>query len=329
MRRWDFIAFVGGAALWSRSSHAQQTERPRRIGVLQSVAENTPLAQELDAVFRKRLQELGWTEGRNLQIEYRWTAGQPDLIQAFAAELVGLQPDIIVSFGAPNLVALKKTTETVPIVFLYVSDPVGMGLVESMGRPGGNITGFAAFEPSLGGKWLELLKEIAPGMTRVAIVYNPNTAPNAPAFVGAVQTAGSSLDVSTVLVSVRDNAEIDRAIGEFAREPGGGLILVPDPFTAARPQVIVAAATRHRLPVISPFRGVPTAGGLTSYGIDAREQNRQTAAYVDRILRGKKTSELPVQLPTKFELIINLKTAKALGLTVPPTLLARADEVIE
>jgi putative ABC transport system substrate-binding protein len=214
-------------------------------------------------------------------------------------------------------------------VFLFVSDPVGMGLVESMGRPGGNITGFAAFEPSLAGKWLELLKEIAPGMTRTCIVYNPHTAPNAPAFVGPAQSAGSALGVSVVLTSVRDNAEIDRAIAECARQRGGGLILVPDPFTAARPELMAAAATRHGLPLISPFRAISAVGGLASYGIDGFEQISQVASYVNRILRGEKPADLPVQQPTKFELVINLKTAKTLGLTIPTTLLARADWVIE
>ena len=329
MKRREFIALVGGGAMaWPLASRGQQGERVRRIGVLASLPESEAAGMPISA-FLKRLEERGWFDGRNITLEYRYTKGQPDLIRKYAAELIALGPDVIVSSSAPNVVALQKGTSTIPIVFIYVSDPVAMGVVKEMARPGGNITGFAAFEPSLSTKWLELLKEIAPSVSRAAIIYNPNTAPNSPSFVGPARNAASALGVSVILSPVRDNDEIEHAMAELARESSRGIILVPDPFTAARPELIATAALRHRLPVVSPFRWISNAGALLSYGIDAPEQNRQAAEYVNRILRGEKPADLPVQQPTKFELVINRKTAKALGLTVPPTLLARADEVID
>jgi ABC-type uncharacterized transport system substrate-binding protein len=292
MTRREFIALIGAAAL-PVTARAQQVGPVRRVGYLYTLTERDPIGQARVATFEKRFQELGWTRGTNVELHYRWAAGRSDLTQAFATELVALQPDVIVSWGAPNLAALAKLTRTIPIVFVFVSDPVGMGLVQSMARPGGNITGFSAFEPSLGGKWLELLKEVVPGLTRAGIVFNPKTAPNAPPFVVVSQNAGSALGVPAVPVHVIDDTGIDREIAKFAREPDGGLILVPDPFTSARPQLMVAAANRHRLPLISSFRFISAAGGLMSYGIDGAEQARQGAGYVDRILRSEKPGDLP------------------------------------
>ena len=294
-----------------------------------AAAESDVAAPPQVAAFRDALRSRGSTEGTNIQIEYRWTTGRADLIAKHSAELVSMPADVIVSQSAPALVALHKQTESIPIVFTFVSDPVGMGLVKSMGRPGGNITGFAAFEPSLGGKWLEVIKEIAPSATRAGVLFNPKTAPNAPSFLQAAQSAGLSLGVSVVPAHVSDDAEIDRVVAEFAQQPGGSLLVVPDPFTAARRDRIVAIAASHRLPLTAPFRSFAEKGALISYGISAPAQASQAATYVDRILRGEKPGELPVQAPTKFELVINNKTAKALGIAVPPSLLARADEVIE
>jgi putative ABC transport system substrate-binding protein len=264
-----------------------------------------------------------------VEIEYRWTAGRPDLIRSYAAEIIGMRPDVIMSNTAASLAALLEQTRAMPIVFVMVSDPVRLGYVESMARPGGNITGFTPFEPSLGGKWVELLKEITLRLTRAALLFNPDTAPNAPSFVEPAQAAGTSLGVSVIPTPIRTNAEIERTIVDFANEPGGGLILVPDAFTAARRDLIVTATASHHLPLITPFRYFTTAGGLASYGVNAAGEHRRAAVYIDRILRGERPANLPVQAPTKIELVINLKTAKALGLEVPPTLLARADEVIE
>ena len=330
MKRREFIVLVGGAAVsWPLEVRAQRSDQVRRIGVLYSLAEDHPTAQPRAAVFRKRLHDLGWIEGRNVMIEYRWTAGRSDLIQAYAAELVGMRPDAIVSIGAPNLVALRKVSLTIPIVFLFVSDPVGMGVIESMARPGGNATGFAAFEASLGGKWLEMLKEVVPKLKRAAILYNPKTAPNAPAFVGPAQTAGQALGVSVVLTPMHDDSEIEPAIGTFAQEPDGGLILVPDPFTSERHRAIIAVADRHRLPLISSFPFISVAGGLLSYGIDGADQHHQAAGYVDRILKGERPADLPVQGPTKFELVVISKRRRRWASPCRPLLLAQANEVIE
>ena len=281
------------------------------------------------AALRDGLKELGWSEGRDLQIEYRWTDGQPDTMRKYAAELVALQPEAIMCSSTPTLFALRKETQTVPIVFVMVSDPVRMGHVQSMARPGGNVTGFTPFEPSLGSKWVDLLKEIAPHVMRAAILFNPTTAANASSFVKPAERAGLSLGVSVVEAPVLANAEIERVISEFAQQPGGGLIIVPDPYTSARRALIVAIAARHRLPLITPFRYFTTEGAILSYGVNVVGEHRRAATYLDRILGGEKPADLPVQAPTRFELVINLKTAKALGLEVPPTLLARADEVIE
>ena len=329
MKRRAFITVLGGAAAtWPLAAWTQQSERVRRIGVLMGMANDTE-GQARVAALQDGLKELGWIEGRNLQVEYRWTDGQPDIMRRYAAELVAVQAEAIMCSSTPTLLALRKETQTVPIVFVMVSDPVRMGHVQSMAQPGGNVTGFTPFEPSLGGKWVEVLKEIAPRITRAAILFNPRTAANAPSFVKPAESAGSSLGVSVVEAPALDNAEIERVTTEFAQQPGGGLIIVPDPFTSTRRDLIVAIAARHRLPLITPFRYFTTAGAILSYGVNVVGEHRRAAIYLDRILRGEKPADLPVQAPVKFELVINLKTAKALGLDVPPTLLARADEVIE
>ena len=281
------------------------------------------------AALRDGLKDLGWIEGRNIEVEYRWSAGQPQLIRKYAAELIAMRPDVVLSNTFASVAVLKDEARDIPVVFVMVSDPVRMGLVESMARPGGNITGFTPFEPSLGGKWVELLKEIAPAVTGAAVFVNPETAPNASSFLEFAQAAGSTLRITTIPSLVRTDADIERSIAALEPQSGSGLIIVPDAFLAARYRLIVAAATRHRLPVIAPFHYFTTAGGLASYGPNARGEHRRAAAYIDRILRGEKPANLPVQAPTKFELAVNLKTARALGLDVPPTLLARADEVIE
>jgi putative ABC transport system substrate-binding protein len=331
MRRREFIKLFGGAAAtWPLGAWAQQPERMRRIGVLRGGSpEGFPEDDARAKAFRNSLQRLGWFEGQNVQLEYRWAGGQPDLIRKYAVELVSTQPDVIVCSSTPTLIALRKETQTVPIVFVMVSDPIGMGHIASMARPGGNVTGFTPFEPSLGGKWVELLKEIEPRTTRVVLLFNPDTAANAPSFVQPADAAGSALLVSVISAPVRTDAEIERAIADFAQQPGGGVVILPDPYAIERRQLIVAATMRHHLPAITPFREFTTAGAIASYGVDIISEDRRAASYVDRILRGEKPAELPVQEPTKFELVINLKTAKALGIAVPPQIVARADEVIE
>jgi putative ABC transport system substrate-binding protein len=301
----------------------------RRIGVLMGGSEEDAEIAPRATAFRNSLQRLGWFEGQNAQLEYRWTGSQPHLIRKYAAELVSTHPDVIVCGSTPTLIALRKETQTVPIVFVMVSDPIGMGHIASMAQPGGNVTGFTPFEPSLGGKWVELLKEIEPRTTRVVLLFNPDTAANAPSFVQPADAAGSALLVSVISTPVRTDAEIERVIADFAQQPGGGVVILPDPYAIERRQLIVAATMRYHLPVITPFREFTTAGAVASYGVDVINEFHRAASYVDRILRGEKPAELPVQEPTKFELVINLKTAKALGITVPPQIVARADEVIE
>jgi putative ABC transport system substrate-binding protein len=330
MRRREFIAIVGGAAVaWPVVARAQQPERMRRIGVLMNLSENDLEAQRLVTAFREGLAQLGWADGRNLRIDYRWAGGDVGRIRAFAKELVKLSPDIIVGYGTPVVVALQQETRSIPIVFLSVTDPVGQGLVASLAHPGGNITGFAVFEISLGTKWMEVLKQIAPGLKRVAIIYNPTTAPYYPLYLRAIEQAASSFGVEPIAVEVHDDAEIERAISTLTREPDGGLIVMPDTFNMVHRQTTIALAARHRLPAIYYFPFFARDGGLVSYGPDEFDMFRRAAGYVDRILKGPKAGDLPVQQPTNFRLVINLKTAKALGLEVPPTLLVRADEVIE
>jgi ABC-type uncharacterized transport system substrate-binding protein len=328
LRRREFITLLGGAAAtWPLVARAQQDERVRRIGVLMNFTANDAVSQGRLTAFVQGLGELGWTVGRNLQIDYRWGAGNVERYRTFAAELVALTPDILMTVGAPAVEALQRATRTVPIVFTSVTDPVGGGLVASLARPGGNTTGFTLSEYGLSGKWLELLKEIAPRVMRTAVLRDP-VAVGIGQFA-AIQAVAPSLQVELSPVDVRDAGEIERAVTAFADRPNGALIVTASAFTAIHRELIIALARRHQLPAVYPFRYYITSGGLISYGPDPIDQFRLAASYVDRILRGEKPADLPVQAPTKYELVVNLKTAKVLGITIPPTVLARADEVIE
>jgi ABC-type uncharacterized transport system substrate-binding protein len=329
MKRRVFITLIGGAAAaWPHAARAQQVERMPRIGVLLNLAENDPEGKARLGAFLQGLQQLGWTIGRNVQIEYRWGAGDPDRTRGYAAELAALAPDVILATGSAALGQLLQATRTVPIVFTQTLDPVGGGFVDSLARPGGNATGFLTFEYSLSGKWLELLKQIIPGMTRAAVLRDAAD-PAGTAQFGAIQSVAPSFGVELSPVNVRDAGEIERAVTAFARSSNGGLIVVAGGLVIVHRELIIALAARHRLPAVYFNRIYVTGGGLISYGPENFDQYRRAAGYVDRILKGEKPADLPVQAPTKYELLINLKTAKALGLTVPPTLLARADEVIE
>ena len=330
MRRREFILLVGGAAAaWPLAAYAQQTERMRRIGVVVAYAESDPEAQTRVTAFRQALGGLGWIEGRNVTMEYRWGAGDVDRARAFATELVSLKPDIILAHGTPAVTALRAVTRTIPVVFVSVIDPVGAGHVQSLARPGGNITGFGTFEPEIGGKWLELLKEVAPGLKRVAGISDPTFK----GFAGvwsAIETMAPRFGLAVTSVSFHASTDdLEAAVAAFAQEPGGGLIVLPTALNAVHRHRILSAASRNRLPAIYGFRFYATDGGLMSYGVDTVDLFRRGAFYVDRILKGENPAELPVQAPTKFELVINLKTAKALGLTIPPKLLFTPDEVIE
>jgi putative tryptophan/tyrosine transport system substrate-binding protein len=331
MRRRQFIALLGGAATWPLAGHAQQTERVRRIGVLMSYLETDPEAQAWYAAFWEGLQKLGWTEGRNIRIDTRWAApDDAESMRGFAKELVALQPDLIVSGTTTTTAALLQYTHTISIVFVLVSDPVGSGFVASFSRPGGNVTGFNVSEQTMAGKWLELLKYIAPQVTRVAMLFNPvSAAAFAEYWLTPFKAAAPSFGVEAIAAPVRDGSELESVIAAQARELNAGLIAMPDSFTDTHRAEITSLAVRYRLPAVYPFRLFVEAGGLLSYGLDRSDNFRRAATYVDRILRGEKPSELPVQAPVKFDLVINLKAAKAIGLTIPPTLLARADEVIE
>jgi len=330
MRRREFIILLGGAAVaWPLAARAQQADRMRRVGVLVSRIADDPEEQARLAAFVQGLQELGWTEGRNVRIDYRWAAGDADRSRTYAAELVALAPDVIVAAGSQSVAALEQTTRTVPIVFASVVDPVGAGYVTRLARPGGNATGFTAFEYSLSGKWLELLKEIAPNLTRIAILRDPALAAGIGQFAVIQAMAPPSFGVELSPIDVRDAGEIERDVAAFAGETKGGLIVTGSSGAAVHRELIIMLAARHRLPAVYPFRNYVTSGGLISYGPDLNDQYRRAAGYVDRILKGEKAADLPVQAPTKYELTINLKTAKTLGLTVPPSLLARADEVVE
>ena len=329
MKRRQFITLLGGAAAWPLAARAQQPSGMRRIGVLMNLAENDPESQARIAAFREGLAKLGWTEGRNVQIEYRWIAGDPDRARAYAAELVKLNPDVIFAGTTTSALSLQRETHSVPIVFAQVADPVGAGLVASLARPGGNITGFAQFEYAIGAKWVELLKQIAPQITRVAIIYDPANPSEARGYLPAIEAAARSFGMQVSVSAVRDVAEIERAIEEFAREQNGGLIPLPTPLMGLHRDLIISLTRRHRLPNVFAWRYWPIEGGLVSYGIDNLELYRRAPSYVDRILKGEKPDDLPVQQATKFELVINLKTAKELGLDPPISLLARTDEVIE
>jgi ABC-type uncharacterized transport system substrate-binding protein len=301
----------------------------RRVGVLESRSSDDPEGQARRAIFLQGLQELGWTNGRNVRIDYRWAAGEADRSRTYAAELVALAPDVILASSSQSVAALLQTTRTVPIVFVNVSDPVGAGYVARLARPGGNATGFTLFEYSLSGKWLELFKEIAPNLTRIAILRDPAVAAGIGQFAVIQAMAPPSFGVELSPIDVSDAGEIERDVAAFARESNGGLIVTASTGAVAHRELIIMLAARHRLPAVYPFRFFVTSGGLISYGPDTTDPYRRAAGYVDRILKGEKAADLPVQAPTKYELAINLKTAKALGLTVPPLLLARADQVIE
>jgi putative tryptophan/tyrosine transport system substrate-binding protein len=330
MQRREFITLLGGAAVaWPRAARAQQPDRMRRVGVLESRAADDPEGQARLAAFAQGLRELGWTEGRNVRIDYRSAGADADRYRTFAAELVALAPDVILASASPSVAAMRQTTRTVPIVFVNFIDPVGAGLVASLGRPGGNATGFTLFDYSLSGKWLELFKEIAPQLTRIAILRDPALAAGIGQFAVIQAMAPPSFGVELSPIDVRDAGEIERDIAAFARESNGGLIVTASSGAVVHRELIIKLAARHRLPAVYPFRYYVTSGGLISYGPDTNEQYRRAAGYVDRILKGEKPADLPVQAPTKYELAINLKTAKTLGLTVPPSLLARADQVIE
>jgi putative tryptophan/tyrosine transport system substrate-binding protein len=330
MKRRDFITLLGGAAAgWPLAARAQQQpERMRRIGFWVGEPETDPNAQRRVTAFKKGLAELGWIEGRTVQIEYRWPIIDGEQVRADAESLIALAPDVIVTTGAPTVAVFKRLTRTIPIVFTFVTDPVRDGLVETLAHPGGNITGFTIFEHTMAGKWVEMLKEVAPGVTRVAVMQNPEH-PAWTTYLSAITGVASSAGVAVTPLPVRDADEIRRAIADFVDAPNGGLIVLPSGVAAFYRDLIVAATGRHRLPAIFPERIFADAGGLISYGVVLSEMYRQAARYADRILRGAKPSELPVQAATKFELIVNLKTAKALGLNVPDKLLAIADEVIE
>jgi putative tryptophan/tyrosine transport system substrate-binding protein len=331
MRRRDFIALLGGAvaAAWPLAARAQQGERIRRIGFLTWFADSDAEALTRVKVFQDMLQQLGWMDGSNIHIDYRFAAGAAD-VRRFAKELVQLAPDVIVVQSTPGVRVLQQETSTIPIVFVQVTDPVRAGFVASMARPGGNMTGLSMYEPAMGAKWIELLKEIAPSIKRVALLFNPETAPGGGSFfLRSIEAAAKSLAVEPVPISVHDAAGIEHGIDAFANGSSGGLFVMPDLTTQFHHKLIVALANRHRIPAIYSQLTFVTSGGLIAYGIDTVPQFRQAAEYVDRILRGAKPGELPVQGPVKFELAINLKTAKTLGLTVPDKLLVAADEVIE
>jgi putative ABC transport system substrate-binding protein len=329
MKRREFITLLGGSALvMPVMARAQQTERMRRIGVLMYLAADDAEGQARLAAFAQALKQLGWSDGRNLRIDTHWATAE-DILRRHAAELVALAPDVLVAgTGTATVAPLLQATRTVPIVFVITIDPVGAGFVASLARPGGNATGFMAYEYSMSGKWLELLKEIAPRVTRAAVLRDPAVASGIGQF-GAVQIVAPSLGVALSPVDVRDPGEIERAVAAFASGPNGGLIVTASSLGLVHRQTIIALAARHKLPAVYFNRAYVTAGGLISYAPDVIDEYRRAAGYVDRILRGEKPADLPVQAPTKYELIVNLKTAKALGLTVPDTLLARADEVIE
>jgi putative tryptophan/tyrosine transport system substrate-binding protein len=326
MRRREFIGLLGGAAVWPLAARAQQRDRVRRIAVMMTNAEDDPEGGTRAAAFRQGLAELGWSEGQNLRIDWYWSAGDLGRIRATAAELAQATPDLVIANGTVNLAAIKQATAAIPIVFVLINDPVGQGFISSLAQPGGNITGFTFVEYSMFGKSLEFLKQLAPGIARVAFMFNPDTSPYYGQFLPSFEIAARNSAVAVTGAPVRVEAEIDPAV---AKLPGGGLIVPPDTYTLVHRGRIVEAASRHRVPAIYSYRQLVKEGGLLSYGPDTADIFRRSAAYVDRILRGASPGELPVQAPTKFELAINLATAAALGLTVPPTLAALADEVIE
>ena len=330
MRRREFLGVLGSAAAtWPLTTRAQQGDRVRRIGVLMAFAENDRQGLIRVAAFREGLQKFGWLDGGNILIETSWATANIASIQRSAKELVAQQPELILSNSTPTTAALLQQTRAIPIVFAVVSDPIGSGFIASFSRPGGNVTGLTNIEPTMAGKWVELLKEIAPRVNRIAFLFNPATATFAEYYLSPFKAAAASFDVEAIVASVRDRSELESVIAAQARDPNGGLIVMTDSFSSAHRGEIISLAARYRLPAVYPFRFFAELGGLMAYGNDLLDNFRRAATYADRILRGAKPSELPVQAPVKFELTINLKTAKALDLTIPPSVLARADEVIE
>jgi putative tryptophan/tyrosine transport system substrate-binding protein len=328
MRRREFITLMGGAAISPLAARAQPAERMRCVGVLFQATKSDLAFQPRLKAFRDGLEQFGWTESRNLQLEYRWAGGNADDLRRHATELVVLAPDVLVAAGSAAVGALQQATRTIPIVFATVGDPVGAGFVESLARPGGNITGFAVFEYAIGGKWLALLKEVSPRTSRVAVLRDPTVAAG-PGQLGAIQTAAPSFGMEIIPINVREPDAIERAVTAFAQSSNGGLIVTGSPLAQLHRGLIISLAAQHKLPAVYFERFFVTGGGLISYGSDFADQYRLAAGYVDRVLKGEKPAAMPVQAPTKYELVINLKTAKTLGLTVPPSLLATADEVIE
>jgi len=328
MKRRNFMSLLGGAAAWPFAARAQQPEPMRRVGVLMQIAEGDAESKIQVAEFLRELRELGWVVGRNVKLDTRWAGGDSDRIRKYAAELVALAPDVVLASGGTVVGALQQASRTVPIVFVNVTDPIGRGYVASLAEPGGNATGFTSFEFGIGGKWLELLKQIAPGMARVAVLRDPVITAGM-GYLAAIHALAPSFGVEVSPVDVRVKSDMERAIAAFARTPNGGLIITPDPAAIAHREVIIALASQYRLPAIYPFRYFAAEGGLISYGPNAIEQFRRAASYADRILKGEKPGNLPVQAPTKFELAISLKTAKALDVAVPQMLVSRADELIE
>jgi putative ABC transport system substrate-binding protein len=329
LRRREFVAALGGAAAsWPLAAQAQQRDRVRRIGVLTWGDENDPLSKTYVSAFTKALADSGWIDGRNVRMDLRMYGDNTNRIRAVAQELVGLQPDVILTGGTLATAALQQETRTIPIVFANVGDPVPSGIVARLDRPSGNITGFANMETTLGGKWLEMLSEIAPGLKRAAIMFNPDTS-QASVYMPSFETAARSLKIVPINAPVHSDAEIETAIVALGREPGSGLVVMPDIFGDVHRASIISAAARNNIPAVHPLSAFAKDGGLLSYGTDRVDVFRRAATYVDRILRGAKPGDLPVQFPTKFEMVVNLKTAKALGLTVPPSIMLRADEVIE
>jgi len=327
LRRREFVTLLGGAAAWPLAARAQQTDRMRRVAVLLGLAETDPEAQERISIFREQLRDLGWMEGRNVRLDYRFAADDLPRIRTYAAELVSLKPDVIFINSQPVLDAIREATRTIPVVFLQVTDPVGNGVVASVAHPGGNLTGFANYE-TIGGKLLELLREIASNVSNVAVIMNPKNGSNVVQF-HAIQAAAQSLNVKLSKADVQNTTDIVHFINAFTSQPNSGLIILASPTTNANRELIISLALRQRLPAVYPYRYFAADGGLISYGVDNRDLSRRAASYVDRILKGANPGELPIEMPTKFELVINLRTAKALGLDVPWFLQQRADEVIE
>jgi putative ABC transport system substrate-binding protein len=330
VKRREFIALLGGAAVaWPLPTRAQQPQRMPRVGVLMGVAEADPEGQARIAAFRLGLTDLGWVDGRNLRIEYRWAAGDADRIREYTAELVALAPDVLIGNGTAALAALRDATRSIPIIFVLVNDPVGQGFIPNLARPGGNITGFSFLEYSMVGKSLEMLRQLAPNVHRVAIMFNPATAPHYTVFLRSFETVPPPSPLEIKATPVGTEADIEQAVAKLAKEPGGGLLVPPDTFTVVHRHLVISSAAQHRVPAIFTYRQFVREGALISYGPETTDIFQRSASYVDRILKGANPGDLPAQAPTKFELAINVRTARTLGLDVPPTLLALADEVIE